>query len=104
KLLGDIPDMVIQADLGGALDLAKKTFTASADSTIKETDPATGRGDSVVLTKGSVASWGDVPMDTHARISYTLERIQGIAAKRLPEKTVLAGQHTLELHITGALT
>jgi hypothetical protein len=103
KLLGDVPDTVVAVDLAGALDLAKKTYAVAADSSIKEADPASGRGNVIALSKGDVLSWGDTANNARIAAELDLERLQGILKDKLPEGTQIAGRHKMLIHLTGPM-
>jgi hypothetical protein len=102
-LLGNIPDTTATVNFTGQADAAKKILTITANSSIAEKDPATGLGNTIAFTAGSVLSWGNGNNNLTLPITYDLTRAQQILAKNLPTGTILSGIRTMTLHITGPL-
>jgi len=102
-LLGTAPDTQATVALTGAPDLAKNTFEITEDSTIAEKDPQTGLGNSIVLAKGSVLSWGNAANDVHITANVNWPRVQAILAKQLPDGTTMQGTQTINLHVAGSM-
>ena len=102
-LLGNVPDTQVAINLAGIADTAKKIFTASADSTLAEKDPASTNATSLALTKGSILSWGDAPQDIRGSATINWQRLQQLAGKSLPDGTTLQGTRTIPIHLAGAM-
>jgi hypothetical protein len=102
-LLGTVPDTTATVNFSGQADMAKKVLTVASNSSIAEKDPTSGLGDTIGFAAGSVVAWGGGVNNMTIAITYDLARAQGILAKSLPTGTVLAGQRTMTLHITGPL-
>jgi autotransporter translocation and assembly factor TamB len=97
-----LPGSHVDIQLVGTADLGKKILNITGDSTITAMEDATRRSSVITILAGSKLSYGGEANDATIRAKYILEQFEKIFA--LPEGTTVAGERTVTLHITGALT
>ena len=101
--LPQLPGSTLNVKLVGNADPSRKLVHITGESTISAIDKQSGQANTLTIAQGSTFSWGGGPSDLRATLTYSLDLLQKMIQGSLPEKTVLAGQRTIPLNITGTV-